>query len=97
MSGVRCAATGKGRERHQRYTSAVEPVVSMGLKTHVIIVDDGYSMSHRSCALSPVNVRSCMDKKFTLPDFLKLLTSNDVSVPQAMAIASKVSVSLEFM
>lgn len=34
-----------------------------------------------------------MDKKLTLPDFLKFLTSNNVPVPKAMAVASKVSVS----
>lgn len=33
-----------------------------------------------------------MDKTLTLPDFLKLLTSNNVPVSKAMAIASKVSV-----
>ncbi|KAF8450590.1 hypothetical protein L210DRAFT_3469664 [Boletus edulis BED1] len=31
-----------------------------------------------------------MDKKLTLPDFLKLLTSNNVPMPKAMAVASKV-------
>ena len=34
-----------------------------------------------------------MDKILTLPDFLKLLTSNNVPVSKAMAVASKVSVS----
>ncbi|KAF9226546.1 hypothetical protein BS17DRAFT_864779 [Gyrodon lividus] len=29
-------------------------------------------------------------KKFALPDFLKLLTSNNISIPKAMAVASKV-------
>lgn len=33
-----------------------------------------------------------MDKKLTLPDFLKFLTNNNVPVSKAMAIASKVSV-----
>ncbi|KAH0839871.1 hypothetical protein J3R83DRAFT_822 [Lanmaoa asiatica] len=31
-----------------------------------------------------------MDKRLTLPDFLKLLASNNVPVPKAMAVASKV-------
>ncbi|KAF8138409.1 hypothetical protein EV363DRAFT_1252028 [Boletus edulis] len=31
-----------------------------------------------------------MDKKLTLPDFLKLLASNNVPMPKAMAVASKV-------
>jgi len=34
-----------------------------------------------------------MDKKLILPDFLKLLTNNNVPIPKAMAVASKVSVS----
>jgi hypothetical protein len=32
------------------------------------------------------------DKKLTLPDFLKLMTNNNVPIPKAMAVASKVSV-----
>jgi hypothetical protein len=32
------------------------------------------------------------DRKLTLPAFLKVLTSNNVPVPKAMAVASKVFV-----
>lgn len=41
------------------------------------------------CHVPPFMLMSAEDQKIPLPSFLKILTSNNVSVPKAMAAAGK--------